>query len=60
MVQYCGECIHFENPTYEDWCEDCKDYVMWTEISCSMGHEIDNLTRPFVPFDAPCEDYEEE
>lgn len=56
--QHCTECIHFNNETHED-CFD-GDYHMWTEVSCEMGHEIDDGGYSFIPFDEPCEDYKVE
>ena len=57
-IQYCSECIHFSNETQEDWFNG--DYHMWTELSCDMGNEIDDLGMMITPFNPPCEDYEEE
>lgn len=56
-VQYCSECIFFNNETHEDYL--CGDYRIWSEISCDMGNEMDDTLIGFVPCDKPCKDYEE-
>ena len=56
-IQNCDEYIHFGKPSYEDWFD--RDYHMWTEIFCGLGHEIDDTSLGFIPLDSPWEHYEE-